>query len=117
MTPATAGEIRIDGKPVVIDSPKTAMEHGLALLTEDRKLSGCFLMHSVLENMQIASIRTHTTAGGFVKQGALNKLCEQMKDALCGSRRRPARDDRQPQRRQPAEGVDRPLPDDQAARS
>jgi inositol transport system ATP-binding protein len=82
VTPATAGEIRIDGKPVVVDSPKTAMEHGLALLTEDRKLTGCFLMHSVLENMQIASIRTHTTAGGFVKQGALNKLCAQMKDAL-----------------------------------
>ena len=82
VTPATAGEIRLDGKPVVIDSPKTAMEHGLALLTEDRKLSGCFLMHSVLENMQIASIRTHTTAGGFVKQGVLNKMCEEMKDRL-----------------------------------
>ena len=82
VTPATGGEIRIDGKPVAIDSPKTAMEHGLALLTEDRKLTGCFLMHSVLENMQIASIRTHTTAGGFVRQGALNKLCTQMKDAL-----------------------------------
>ena len=65
VTPATAGEIRLDGKPLVIDLPKTAMEHGLALLTEDRKLSGCFLMHSVLENMQIASIRTHTTAGGL----------------------------------------------------
>lgn len=82
VTPATGGEIRIDGKPVTVDSPKTAMEHGLALLTEDRKLSGCFLMHSVLENMQIASIRTHTTAGGFVKQSALNKLCTQMKDTL-----------------------------------
>jgi inositol transport system ATP-binding protein len=82
VTPATGGEIRIDGRPAVVDSPKTAMEHGLALLTEDRKLSGCFLMHSVLENMQISSIRTHTLPGGFVKQGALNALCGKMKDAL-----------------------------------
>ncbi|HEX6011216.1 MAG TPA: sugar ABC transporter ATP-binding protein [Geminicoccaceae bacterium] len=82
VTPATGGEIRIDGRPVVVDSPKTAMEHGLTLLTEDRKLSGCFLMHSVLENMQISSIRTHTLPGGFVKQGALNALCGKMKDAL-----------------------------------
>jgi len=82
VTPATGGEIRIDGKPVVVDSPKTAMEHGLALLTEDRKLSGCFLMHSVLENMQISSIRTHSLPGGFVKRGALNALCGKMKDML-----------------------------------
>ena len=82
VTPATAGEIRIDGKRVVVDSPKTAMEHGLALLTEDRKLSGCFLMHSVQENMQISSIRTHTAPGGFVRQGALNTLCSEMKQVL-----------------------------------
>jgi inositol transport system ATP-binding protein len=81
VTPATAGEIRIDGKPVTVSSPKTAMDHGLALLTEDRKASGLFLMHSVLENMQIASVRTHTSSG-FVRQGALNTLCTQLSDAL-----------------------------------
>jgi len=81
VTPATAGEIRIDGIPVTISSPKTAMDHGLALLTEDRKASGLFLMHSVLENMQIASVRTHTSSG-FVRQGALNTLCTQLSDAL-----------------------------------
>jgi inositol transport system ATP-binding protein len=81
VTPATAGEIRIAGQPVVVDSPKTAMEQGLALLTEDRKSTGLFLMHSVLDNMQIASVRTHAT-GGFVKQGALNALCTKMRESL-----------------------------------
>ena len=81
VTPATSGEIRIAEQSVVIDSPKTAMDHGLALLTEDRKSSGLFLMHSVLDNMQIASVRTHT-AGGFVKQGALNAMCTRMRDSL-----------------------------------
>ena len=81
VTPATAGEIRIDGKPVAVNSPKVAMEHGLALLTEDRKATGLFLTHSVLENMQIASIRTHTAAG-FVRQGALSAICARMKEQL-----------------------------------
>ncbi|MEK0086185.1 sugar ABC transporter ATP-binding protein, partial [Benzoatithermus flavus] len=82
LTPATSGAIRIDGKPVVIDSPATAMDHGLALLTEDRKGSGLFLTHSVRENMQIASIRTHTTLGGFVRQRALSAICATMKESL-----------------------------------
>jgi inositol transport system ATP-binding protein len=81
VTPASAGEIRIDGKPVTVPSPKTAMDYGLALLTEDRKASGLFLMHSVLENMQIASVRTHTSSG-FVRQGALNTLCTKLRDTL-----------------------------------
>jgi inositol transport system ATP-binding protein len=80
-TPATSGEIQIDGKRVVVDSPKTGMDQGLALLTEDRKSTGLFLMHSVLDNMQIASIRTHTS-GGFVKQSALNDMCTKMRDSL-----------------------------------
>jgi inositol transport system ATP-binding protein len=80
-TPATSGEIQIDGKRVVVDSPKTGMDQGLALLTEDRKSTGLFLMHSVLDNMQIASIRTHTSAG-FVKQSALNGICTKMRDSL-----------------------------------
>jgi inositol transport system ATP-binding protein len=81
VTPATKGEIRIGGKPVAVTSPKVAMEHGLALLTEDRKATGLFLAHSVLENMQIASVRTHTAAG-FVRQGALNAICGRMKEQL-----------------------------------
>ena len=86
VTPATAGEIRIDGIPVTVSSPKTAMDHGLALLTEDRKASGLFLMHSVLENMQIASVRTHTTSG-FVNR-APSTASAPSSATRCGSRRR-----------------------------
>ena len=114
VTPATAGEIRIDGKPVTVSSPKTAMDHGLALLTEDRKASGLFLMHSVLENMQIASVRTHTSSG-FVKQGALNTPLHQAPRHAADQDADAERDHRQPQRRQSAEGADRPLADDQPA--
>ena len=81
ITPATSGEIRIGGRPVVIDSPGRAIEHDIALLTEDRKASGLYLMLSVLENMQVASIRNFTTAG-FVRQRTLTALCERMAVSL-----------------------------------
>ena len=35
----------------------TAMRHGMAFLTEDRKETGCFLILDVLENMQIAVLQ------------------------------------------------------------
>src|SRR5271169_6107666 len=53
VTPATAGTIAIDGKEIAIKTPGTAMDAGMAFLTEDRKESGCFLLLSVIDNMQI----------------------------------------------------------------
>jgi len=82
VTPATSGEIRIDGKPIVIDSPHTAMHAGLALLTEDRKDTGCFLVLSVLENMEMAVLRDRYVTAGFVAQSSLNAECEKLKDLL-----------------------------------
>ena len=51
-----SGEVLIDGAPVTIDSPSVAIEKGMALLTEDRKKSGLFLVLSVLENMSIVKM-------------------------------------------------------------
>ncbi len=78
ITPATMGEIAVDGQTVTIRSPRDAMRHGMALLTEDRKLSGLFMMLSVLENMQIASIDRYSAAVGFVRQSSLSSLCADM---------------------------------------
>src|SRR5207302_726659 len=63
LTPATAGQIHIDGREVVIDSPQRAIEHGIAFLTEDRKRTGLFPALSVLENIQIASLPRFTHHG------------------------------------------------------
>ena len=42
MAPPDSGEVLIDGVPVTIDSPSTAIEKGMAFLTEDRKSPACF---------------------------------------------------------------------------
>lgn len=76
--PATSGEVLIDGKPVQITSPKVAMEHGMAFLTEDRKETGCFLILDCLENIQSALITRGHVRFGFIDQKAVTKLAEEM---------------------------------------
>jgi ribose transport system ATP-binding protein len=50
------GETYINGKKVNIKSPKEAMEHGIAFLTEDRKGQGLVLDNTVAFNMNLASL-------------------------------------------------------------
>src|ERR1700760_760026 len=60
------GSIRINGKTVPIKSPKDAIAARMALLTEDRKLTGLYINATVRENMFIANIHSYLT-GPFVK--------------------------------------------------
>ena len=50
----SSGEIFIDGQKVDIESPDDAISHNMALLTEERRVSGIFPKISVLENITIA---------------------------------------------------------------
>jgi ribose transport system ATP-binding protein len=52
--PATAGTIKLDGKPVTISSVGEAIHtHKLGYVSEDRKQEGLILLHSVLDNAGI----------------------------------------------------------------
>lgn len=76
--PAASGDILIEGKLVRINSPKVAMEHGLAFLTEDRKETGCFLTLNCLENIQSALITRDHVNAGFVDEKTVTRLAEDM---------------------------------------
>ena len=52
----TAGSISIDGKPVSVRTPEEAIKQRMALLTEDRRLSGIFPMLDIKDNMVMAVI-------------------------------------------------------------
>jgi len=60
-----AGEIRLDGSLLAIRSPRDAIAAGIGLLTEDRKLQGLVLGHSVRENFGLPNL-SWLTRGGFV---------------------------------------------------
>lgn len=80
--PATSGSIHIDGREAKISSPADAMREGMALLTEDRKDTGCFLQLSILENMQIAALHQGHARAGFVDEKGVTGLCEDMRKRL-----------------------------------
>jgi simple sugar transport system ATP-binding protein len=49
-----SGELRVDGKPVRLDTPSTAIRHGLGLCPEERKHEGIVGELSVRENIALA---------------------------------------------------------------
>jgi inositol transport system ATP-binding protein len=82
VAPATSGTIRLDGDVIDIRSPGEAIRNGLAFLTEDRKETGCLLVLSVLENMQLAVLGERYVWAGFVRQRKLSDVCQQMSHTL-----------------------------------
>jgi inositol transport system ATP-binding protein len=79
--PIDAGEITINGERVGIKSPRDAIRHGMALLTEDRKLTGIMGVLSVRDNMMIASLRSYSKAG-FLNKRIINETCAKEKTRL-----------------------------------
>ena len=66
--PREAGEIRLDGNVLAIRSPRDAITAGIGLLTEDRKLQGLVLGHSVRENFGLPNLN-RLSRRGFVQLG------------------------------------------------
>lgn len=63
---ATAGTIKLDGKPVTIKSPETAMKLGIGYVPEDRKEHGLVLEMSIAQNITLPILKN------FAKVGWLN---------------------------------------------
>ncbi|SEP73656.1 monosaccharide ABC transporter ATP-binding protein, CUT2 family [Devosia sp. YR412] len=82
VTPASSGTISINGQLVDISSPTVAIQNGMAFITEDRKETGCLLMLDIQENMQLAVLQDKYTRFGFVTQGKLSAVCEDMSQKL-----------------------------------
>lgn len=55
ITPAESGEVRLNGHIVKIDSPRQAIERGIAYVPEDRRRHGVVLEMEVEENISLAS--------------------------------------------------------------
>ncbi|WPP01873.1 sugar ABC transporter ATP-binding protein [Pseudomonas sp. HR96] len=77
ITPASGGQVLLDGVTITPADPRQAIARGFALLTEDRKLSGLFPCLSVMENMEMAVLGEHCS-NGFVQQKGLRLMCEDM---------------------------------------
>src|SRR5262249_12948058 len=59
LTPAETGEIRLRGRPVVVNSPARAVAMGIAYVPEDRRRHGVVLEMSTVANATLATLRAH----------------------------------------------------------
>ena len=66
LTPADAGEVRLRGKPVTIDSPARAVRLGIAYVPEDRRRHGVILDLPVAANATLA-ILGKISSRGFLR--------------------------------------------------
>ncbi|RIF85409.1 sugar ABC transporter ATP-binding protein [Shigella boydii] len=60
---ATGGMIEVDGEPVVIHSPREAIDLGIGFLTENRKEQGLFLEMAAAENITMATLERDASRG------------------------------------------------------
>ena len=67
---ATGGMIEVDGEPVVIHSPRAAIENGIGFLTENRKEQGLFLELAAQENITMATLERDATFGWLNRKKA-----------------------------------------------
>lgn len=64
--PIRKGSVRLEGQEIKITEPKKAIQHGLGLVPEGRKIQGIYRQRSVKENMTIAHL-PRITRSLFIK--------------------------------------------------
>lgn len=77
----TAGEMRMEGKPIRVKSPAEALRHGIALVPRERRVDGLVQRMTVKENITLAALRRWTRAG-FIRSSAERRAAQDQVDAL-----------------------------------
>lgn len=74
----SSGEIWMEGKKINVDSPKTAVSYGMAMINEDRRDFGIIRTASVNDNMSIATISDYCNRVGIVRRKEEKEHVNQM---------------------------------------
>ncbi|MEW6695766.1 MAG: sugar ABC transporter ATP-binding protein [Bacillota bacterium] len=72
-----SGTILINGREVHVKSPKDAMRHGIALVTENRREEGLILDKSIKENIVMANLKKYVTNLIFMREKDQDQDVEQ----------------------------------------
>ena len=81
LTPAEGGEIRLNGKPVRIQSPGDAIGLKVGYLPEDRRQHGVVLEMAIAANVSMASLRA-VSRSGLIDDGAERLLARRFVEQL-----------------------------------
>jgi len=81
ITPAVGGDLRSGDLSHPPRSAKEAIDAGIVLAPEDRRLTGLVQAMSVKRNLSLATVRREAT-WGFLNRGAEDRVCERMNRLL-----------------------------------
>ena len=70
-------DVYVNGEKVKITNPAAAKKHGIAFLTEDRKVEGLTLDFSVKSNVVAANLGSISTGGVFVNNKLENEIADE----------------------------------------
>ena len=79
MRTRAAGNVIYDGKIMNFSSPKDAMDHGFALITEERKANGLFLKGDITFNTTIANMNHYKRGIALSKDDMVRATAEEIK--------------------------------------
>ena len=70
------GTIKYQGKEMVINRPKDAIDNGIAMLTEDRRATGIMGVLSIADNISIASLNKYLDFGVAINDKKIEDLVQ-----------------------------------------
>jgi ribose transport system ATP-binding protein len=76
LDPLDEGEVLVEGEKVVLQNPKDAISHGLALITENRREEGLVTIHSVESNLVLANLSAFRYAYTFMDERKESSVSE-----------------------------------------
>ncbi len=77
LRPLRGGEVRIDGRPIRVRTPRDAVKAGLFLVPEDRRLHGLLLESSIRDNLALPNF-DRLSRLGFVAPGREQVLAREI---------------------------------------
>jgi ribose transport system ATP-binding protein len=80
--PVDAGRVRLAGGPLRIRSPRDAIRHGIAYLSEDRKTHGLAIDMTVAHNVTMANLAAVASRLGFLQFAEEDAVARRYVDAL-----------------------------------
>ena len=72
----TTGTIKYQGKELVINRPKDAIDQGIAMLTEDRRATGILGVLSIADNISVASLNKYLDYGVVINDRKVENLVQ-----------------------------------------
>ena len=79
----TGGRVEVDGSPISLRGPRSAMRAGLALIPEDRRHQGLIMDFSIRANITLASLgKVPSKASIFPSKAKENRVADAMIDDL-----------------------------------